>query len=179
MDDDEDRDAPPAVVASIAAGTAPLPFLAVYAALFIVHGSVHPVNPPDVTTTKAGELVAGIIALLVFIVLTITLLWFLGGRRRWAFVVGQVGVLGAAIDFLVDPTKGGPVISLLIAVTSVIAIVLALAPQSWEYVGRRAPTRLITAFRLGRGTPKESAGPTSVDISLDGATEAATAPTAS
>jgi hypothetical protein len=133
----------------------------VYAALFIVHGSVHPVNPPDVTTTKGGELVAGIIALVVFIVLTITLLWFLSGRRRWPFAIGQLGVLGAAIDFLVDPTKGGPVISFLIAVTSVLAVVLAFAPQSWEYVGGQAPAGLAAAFRLRRGasagTPAEPA----------------------
>ena len=47
----------------MAAGVAPLPFLAVYAILFIARGTVLPVIPPDVGNSKGDELVAGLVAL--------------------------------------------------------------------------------------------------------------------
>ena len=56
VDDDESRDAPPVVIGAVAAGVAPLPFLAVYAVLFISRGTVHPVTPPDVGNSKTTEL---------------------------------------------------------------------------------------------------------------------------
>ena len=66
-DDDDEREAPPLVVGAVSAGVAPLPFIAVYAIMFLIHGSIHPVNPPDVTRTKGGEFAAGLVALAVFI----------------------------------------------------------------------------------------------------------------
>jgi hypothetical protein len=140
-DDDEDRDTPSSVVAAVAAGTAPLPFLAVYAVMFIVHGGIHPVAPPDITSTTHGELIAGIIALGLFIVAVVALLWMLNGRRRWPFVIVQAGLLATAVDFFLDDTKGGRMISFVVALAALAAIVFAFAPQSWEHVGRRRPTR--------------------------------------
>ena len=94
-EDDDPREAPPTVVGATAAGVAPLPFLAVYAVLFISHGSFHPVVPPDITTTKHGELVAGFIALGLFIVEALSVLWLMNGRRRWLFVLTQAATLAA------------------------------------------------------------------------------------
>jgi hypothetical protein len=138
--DDDERETPPMVVGAVALGTAPLPFLAVYATLFIIHGSVHPVNPPDVTSSQHGELLAGVIALALFVLVVVSLLHFVNGRRRWPFAVLQAAMLGASIDFLVDTTKGGPVISVLIVVTTVIALGLAFAPDGWTHVGRSTPS---------------------------------------
>lgn len=142
MYDDEVRDTPPAVVGAVALGAAPLPFLAVYAVLFLVHGSVHPVQPPDITSSTGGEFIAGCIAAALFVVTVVGLLWLLNGRRRWLFALVQLGVLGAAIDFLVDGTKGGSFVSLVIALTALGSLVLCFAPASWRHVHRRAPRML-------------------------------------
>jgi hypothetical protein len=137
--DDEVRDTPGAVVWAVAAGTAPLPFLGVYAVLFIVHGTFNPVAPPDITTTTGGELVAGIIAAALFIIDVVALLWMLNGRRRWPFVLVQLGMLATAIDFFIDVTKGGRQVSFVVALAALIALCCAAAPQSWEYFGQRLP----------------------------------------
>jgi hypothetical protein len=141
MLDDEERSAPPAVVGAVAAGTAPLPFLAVYSVMFIVHGGFHPVVPPDITNTDRGELIAGIIALALFVLSIVALLWMLNGRRRWPFVVIQLLVLGAAVDFIVDGTRGGRLISWVLVISSLVALGFAFAGQSWDHVGRPRPKR--------------------------------------
>ncbi|HZC69418.1 MAG TPA: hypothetical protein VE442_01870 [Jatrophihabitans sp.] len=150
-DDDEVRDTPTAVVWAVAAGTAPLPFLAVYAVLFIVHGGFHHVAPPDITSTQRGELVAGLIALGLFVVGVMALVWMLSGRRRWPFVLVQLGMLATAIDFFVDVTKGGRFVSFVVAVAALAALCCAFAPQSWRHVGQEPP-------RLGRAKNESPAG---------------------
>jgi hypothetical protein len=159
-DDDDTREAPPAVVGAVAAGTAPLPFLAVYSVMFIVHGGFHPVVPPDITSTARGELIAGIIALAIFIVAVVALLWMLNGRRRWPFVIVQAAMLGTAIDFALDETKGGRLISLLLVLTSLVALIFAFAPQSWEHVGRSVPRRRRRPTMPAGSAPGPDATPT-------------------
>jgi hypothetical protein len=146
--DDETRETPGTVVCAVAAGTAPLPFLGVYAVMFIVHGSVHPVAPPDITDSTRGELIAGIVALLLFIVAVATLLWLLNGSRRWPFAIVQLGMLATAVDFFVDVTKGGRLVSSVVAIAAVVGLVCAFLPQSWDYLGYHRP-------RIGR--PKRPA----------------------
>ncbi len=124
---------------AVAAGTTPLPFLAVYAVMFIVHGGIHPVAPPDITSTTHGELVAGIIAAALFVVAVVALLWMLSGRRRWPFVLVQLGMLATAIDFFFDVTKGGRTISFVVALASLVALGCSFAPTAWDYVGQRRP----------------------------------------
>lgn len=165
MHDDEVRDTPLSVICAVAAGVMPLPFLAVYAVTFLVHGSIHPVNPPDVTTTKGGEFVVGLIALAVFVLVTISVLWLLNARRRWPFAIMQAAILGTAIDFFVDDTKGGPAISFLIILTSLAAVVLAFLPQTWEHLRRPVP-RLIAPL-YGR---RSGAEPVTVPVEPEVAT---------
>jgi hypothetical protein len=130
VDEDTDAQTPPAVIGSIAAGVAPLPFLAIYAVLFLVHGFIYPVSPPDVTTSQHGEAIAGIVALGLFVVLTGSIWWFLIGRRRWLFVLGQLATLATSIDFMLDASTGSPAVPFVLAVTSATALVLAfLAPS--------------------------------------------------
>lgn len=148
-DDDDIRDTPGAVVGAVAAGTAPLPFLAVYAVMFIVHGGFHRVVPPDITSTARGELIVGIITLVLFVIAVIALLWMLNGRRRWPFVIVQLGVLGTALDFFIDSTKGGQPVSAVLVLTSIVALVFAFAPASWEHVGRSRPRRRKRAMPAG------------------------------
>lgn len=146
MRDDEAGESPPAVVAAVALGTAPLPFLAVYAVIFIVHGGLHRVQPPDVTSTSTGELVAGIIAAVAFVVLALSLVWLLGGIRRWLFALVQLAVLGIAVDFVVDPTTGGTAVSAVLVLTSVAALLCAFHPQAWGHVDRAVPDRVARLY---------------------------------
>jgi len=147
-DDDEDRETPPAVIGAVAAGTGAMPFLAVYATLFIIHGGFHHVVPPDITNSNRGELVAGLICLVAFVVGIVTLVWLLNGRRRWPFVIVQAALLAISIDFFIDPTKGGRAVSALVILTSFIALVLSAHPQTWDHLGRRCPAPL--AWMFGR-----------------------------
>ncbi|SHG63538.1 hypothetical protein SAMN05443575_2430 [Jatrophihabitans endophyticus] len=147
MHDDDVRETPPAVVGAVSIGTAPLPFLAVYAVLFILHGTISPAHPPDITSTQTGELIAGIVAAVVFVVLATTLWLFLNGRYRWPFVVGQLVVLVTTAWFLVDDTAGGVAVSALVCATSLVALVLGFAPGSWRHVRRPVPALVGRAFR--------------------------------
>jgi hypothetical protein len=135
VDDDDMPEAPPAVVGSVAASVGPTPFLAVYTVLFVAHGFFYPVQPPDITTTRTGEQVAGVVAAVLLVAVVITIFWFLDGQRRWPFVIGQLATLVTSIDFLLDSTTGSPTVPALLALTSATALVLALLPQSSAYLG--------------------------------------------
>ena len=143
-DDDDPREAPPTVVGASAAGVAPLPFLAVYAVLFISHGTFHPVVPPDITNSKRGELVAGLIALGLFVLVIVAVVFLMTGRRRWPFVVLQVATIATCIDFIADETTGSPFLPILLLITSVAALVLALTPQTAAHVQRPGRLRMFS-----------------------------------
>jgi hypothetical protein len=157
--DDEVRETPPSVVGAVAAGTAPLPFLAIYAIMFIVHGGFHKVAPPDITGSSEGELFAGIIALALFVVSIVTLLWMLNGRRRWPFVIVQLATLATAVAFVLDDTKGGRGVSVILSLAALAALLFSLAPDSWTHVGRSRPTRRKAALPAG-SAPSPDATPT-------------------
>ncbi|MEP7178784.1 MAG: hypothetical protein ABI775_06825 [Pseudonocardiales bacterium] len=148
------REAPPAVIGAVAAGVAPAPFLAVYAVLFIAHGFFHPVQPPDITTTRTGEQIAGVVAAALLLAVVLTIFWFLNGRRRWPFVVGQFATLVTSIDFVLDPTTGSPAVPVVLALTSATALVLAFLPASWTWIGVQPgwPAQL-RRTRTGRTRP--------------------------
>lgn len=158
-DDDDVRDAPPAVVAAVSLGTVPLPFLAVYAVLFILHGWFSPVHPPDITSSQDGELIAGLIAAAIFIAMTVAVLWFLNRRRRWPFAVAELAVVGVSVWFLTDDTKGGPTISAVVLVAAVAALVFGFAPAAWWHLGQTPPAvvervwGLVPAFRTKQPEP--------------------------
>ena len=163
-DDDDVRETPPAVVGAVAVGTAPLPFLAVYTVIFLIHGTFHPVQPPDVTSSKTGELIAGLIALAVFVMSTVSLLWFLNGRRRYLFVIVEVGILGTAIYFLTDTTNGGQVVSILLVLTSVLALALAFAPPAWQHIDRPTPPVVARVYGWRPGSGRRGARPAATSL---------------
>ena len=141
-DDDLDREAPPIVVAAVASGAVPVPFLGVYAVMFIVHGKFHPVVPPDITSTQNGEFVAGLIALALFVVALVAVIMMLNGSRRWPFAIVQLAVLAGAIDLVVDSTRGGGVTGFVLVAAAAVALVLAFFPAASAYVrGPRRPRR--------------------------------------
>ncbi|HEY8302084.1 MAG TPA: hypothetical protein VIG48_09305 [Jatrophihabitans sp.] len=138
-DDPVQEDAPPIVVGAVAAGVTPLPFLAVYTILFIARGTVHPVTPPDVGHSKTAELVAGLIALALFVVGALAAHWLLDGRRRWPFMVGQFALLVTSVYFLIDRTSGSATIPVLLTLTSLTALVLASLPATWVFLRQDVP----------------------------------------
>ena len=133
--DDYPDPTPTPVIWSVALGVGPLPFLAVYSVLFIAHGWVYPVNPPDITSTATGEGVAGIIAAVLFLLGVVFTWWYLNGNRRWPFVIGQLATLVTCVDFILDRTTGGRAVPLFLVATSGLAIVLALVPSGWGHTG--------------------------------------------
>ena len=148
-DGDTPADTPGSVIASIAAGVGPLPFLIMYSVIFISHGFFYPVQPPDITSTRGGEAVAGLLAVVISLVIVLTIWWFLNGRRRWTFVLGQLAVLVTTIAFVANPKTGSPTVPIVLIVTSVAALVFAFFPNSNAYLGWRrfAMPRLTTRRR--------------------------------
>ena len=142
MSDDLHGESPGTVIGAAAVGVAPLPFLIVYATLFIARGAFRPVNPPDITTTAHGELAAGVIAAAIFIVGSVSIYWFVGGTRRWLFLLGQLATLATSIGFVSDSSSGPMAIPVLLIATSTVALVLALMPATTAYMrGHRRERR--------------------------------------
>lgn len=127
MDDEREYQASRYVVGAVAAGLAPLPFLAVYALLFIIHGSVHKISPPDITGSSGGELVAGLIALALFLVLVVALHRLLTRGARALFLLCQLAALGASVYFVVDRSSGPLAVPVVLVITSALAIGLLVA----------------------------------------------------
>jgi hypothetical protein len=122
------------VVFAIALGVAPLPFLAIYAVLFIAHGWLHHVTPPDITSSNHGELIAGLIALALFVVVTLSISSFLNRHRRWFFGLCQLATLLASIYLFGTPTTGPSGIPILLIVTSAISLAITVLPVSARHV---------------------------------------------
>lgn len=127
------------VIGAVAAGVAPLPFLAVYAVLFISRGTVHPVQPPDIGNSKTTELLAGLVALALFIIGSLAAYWLLDGRRRWLFVLCQAALLATSVYFIIDRTSGSIGIPILLGITSLVSLVLAMLPETWEHLRQDVP----------------------------------------
>src|SRR4051794_10283367 len=147
MRDDYTHETPGPVTGAVASGSAALPFLAVYAVIFLIHGSIKPVHPPDITSSKTGEFVAGLIAAALFVALSVSLLWLLSGRRRWPLALLQLGIGAVALDIVVDETKGGRTIGLLVLVACVVSLVLMFSPSAWWWLDRKAPKWIVAVGR--------------------------------
>jgi hypothetical protein len=140
---DPDR-TPGAVIAAVAGGTVVVPFLIVYAFLFIARGTFVHVEQPDITSSRTGEAIAGVVALVFLFWILIGIGRLLNGRDRWVFAVGQLICAAVAIDFLRDGSTGEPQVPLLVLLGSVAAIVFAQLPVSRAWVvtdGGREPVK--------------------------------------
>jgi hypothetical protein len=134
-------DIPAAAIGAVALGLAPVPFLGIYATLFILRGTVLPVSPPDITSTRSGEALCGVLALVFLIAIIIGDYLFLTRRDRWLFLVGQLLCLGICVDFVLDPSSGEPGVPVLLGLVSATAIACALVAPSWAWVSGSAPRR--------------------------------------
>lgn len=141
---DETR-TPPTVIAAVAAGTVVVPFLIVYSFLFIVRGGFVQVDQPDITGSRTGELIAGLIAFgfLIFV------LWGMGrllnGWDRWVFLVGQLLTFGVALKLLLDSASGEPQVPAVVMVAALLAMVLTCLSPSWRWVATEGGQRVTEA----------------------------------
>lgn len=132
--EDDFKETPGIVIAAIACGVAPVPFLVTYSAIFLMHGTIFPVDPPDITGSRLGEALCGVLALIYLFAIISSIGWFLSQKRRWTFLVFQLLSLGFALDFLLDTSKGDPEVPLLLVFTTLGALVLGLLPVSHRWV---------------------------------------------
>ena len=153
MSDPDSTGTPPTVIGAVAAGTVVVPFLMVYAFLFIVRGAFVEVDQPDITDSRTGELIAGLVALcyLIFV------LWGMGrllnGWDRWVFCAGQLITFAVALGLLLDTASGEPEVPAVVLLASLLALVLTFVPPSSNWVrtkgGRRLPAAGGTTGREG------------------------------
>ena len=142
QDEPDPTRSPGTVIAAAAAATVVAPFLMVYAFLFLVHGLFVNVEQPDVTGSRHGEALAGLIALVFLFVVIIGIARLINGRDRWLLVVGQIVTAAVSILFLVDTSFGDRQVPAVVLLTSLAAVVLAVLPASWRWVATDGGERL-------------------------------------
>ncbi len=125
---------PGVVIAAVAAATVVVPFLIVYAFLFIMRGLFVQVEQPDITDTRSGEAVAGFVALAFLILVLWGMLRMLNGSNRLIFWAGQLITTGAAALFLLDTSFGQPQVPAVVLAAAVLAIVLSCLPAATRWV---------------------------------------------
>lgn len=137
MTEPDPRRTPGIVIAAVAAATVVVPFLIVYAFLFIMRGLFVQVEQPDITDTRSGEAMAGFVALAFLILVLWGMLRMLNGSNRLIFWAGQLITAGAAALFLFDAGFGQPQVPAVVLAAAVLAILLSgLQPATrWVRTG--------------------------------------------
>jgi hypothetical protein len=146
---------PASVVGAAALGIAPVPFLGIYALLFILRGTIFPVSPPDITSSRSGEALSGLVALGYGLAIVIGAYLFVSQRDRWVFVLGQLACLVICVEFILHPSSGEPGVPVLLGATSALALVCCLVGPSWAWVGGPTPRRI--RWRRAATAPTPSA----------------------
>jgi hypothetical protein len=141
MNEPDPTRTPGAVIAAAAAGAVVAPFLIVYSFLFIVRGGFVEVDQPDITDSRTGELVAGLIAFAFLLFVVWGLGRLLNGWDRWVFLAGQLVTFGVALKLLLDSASGEPQVPAVVLAASLLAMVLACVPPSWQWVATEGGQR--------------------------------------
>ena len=129
------KDMPGSVITVIAASIAPIPFLFIYSVLFILRGTVlHSSNPPDITSTRGGEALVGLAALVFLVVCVIGTWRYLTQSGRWLLILGQLVTLGFAVDFVLDSSTGEPEVPFVLILSSATALLMCLRKTSWNWI---------------------------------------------
>jgi nitrate reductase NapE component len=130
----EEYRTPGVVIAAVAAATVVVPFLMVYAFLFIVRGMFVQVEQPDITDSRSGEAVAGLIALAFLVFVLWGMIRLLNGQHRLVFWLGQLVTAGTAGKLVFDSSSGNPQIPVVVLGAAVLALVLSVLPASTHWV---------------------------------------------
>ncbi|HET6209996.1 MAG TPA: hypothetical protein VFD94_06420 [Jatrophihabitans sp.] len=147
---------PGVVIAAAAAATVVVPFLIVYAFLFVMRGLFVQVEQPDITATRSGEAMAGFIALAFLILVLWGMLRLLNGSNRSLFWAGQLITAAAAARFLFDPSFGQPQVPAVLLLAALLAIALSCLPGATRWARSGGGERpLADAGRRRRTEPAE------------------------
>lgn len=141
---------PGTVIAAVSAATVVVPFLMVYAFLFIVRGLFVSVEEPDITSTRSGEAVAGFVALALLIFVFWGMIRLLNGQHRALFWVGQLIVAGGALRLLLDSSSGQPQIPIVVLIAAAGALTLSALPPSTRWVRCGGGERPVETAELSR-----------------------------
>ncbi len=136
---------PPSVVGAVAFGIAPSPLIAIYAFVFIAHGTFAPAYPPDITDSTTGEALIGGAVLVFLCVLVLGVFRFLMRRGRWLHLAAQALSLATCVGLVVDPNAGRPVVPILLGVAAAASIILTMVGPSWEWVSLRRDPDVLAA----------------------------------
>ena len=134
MTEPDPRRTPGIVIAAVSAATVVVPFLIVYAFLFIMRGLFVQVEQPDITATRSGEAVSGFVALAFLILVLWGMLRMLNGSNRLIFWAGQSLTGAVAAWFLIDADFGQPQVPAVVLLAAVLAIVLSCLPPATRWV---------------------------------------------
>jgi len=153
---------PGIVIGAVAAATVVVPFLIVYAFLFIARGIFVEVEQPDITGSRHGEAVAGLIALAFLVLVLIGMLRLLNGSGRLVFWIGQLIALAGSIGFLLDSSSGDPQVPVVTALAAALALVLSVTRPASRWVasagGEREPAPRRKVRRTADGSGESDAG---------------------
>lgn len=147
MADPDPTATPGTVVGAIAAGAVVVPFLLVYAFLFLLRGLFVQVELPDITSTRSGEALTGLVVVIFLGLVLWGMARFADGRDRWVFTAGQVLTLAVSVDFVLDSSSGEPEVPAIVGIASLLALALVLLPPSARWVGTGGGRRLPKAAR--------------------------------
>jgi len=171
------RQTPGIVIGAVAAATVVVPFLIVYAFLFIARGVFVEVEQPDITSSRHGEAVAGLVATVFLVFVLWGMLRMLNGANRSVFWIGQAITLAGSVGFVLDSSSGDPQVPVVTAIASALAIALSLTPPASRWVasagGDRepAPRAESRKDRKGRTADQTSDGSGEPDAGLSVLTE--------
>jgi len=152
VNDERDPSQPPGIViGAVAAATVVVPFLIVYSFLFIARGIFVEVEQPDITSSRHGEALAGLVALLFLIFVVWGIVRLLNGSNRVVFWIGQLITLGASVWFVIDRASGDPQVPVVTALAALLTLVLSVTPAASRWVrsaGGERPVEARVAARL-------------------------------
>ena len=154
----EERDphqTPGIVIGAVAAATVVVPFLIVYAFLFVARGLFVQVEQPDITGSRHGEAVAGFIALAFLILVLWGMLRLLNGANRVVFWIGQLIALAGSVGFVLDSSSGEPQVPVVTAIAAALALALSLTPPASRWVATGGGEREPEPRRKRGKTPDE------------------------
>ena len=139
------------MIGAVAAATAVVPFLLVYAFLFLARGLVVQVEQPDITDSRHGEALAGLVALAFLLFVVWGQARLLNGAGRLVFWLSQLVTLGVSVWFVIDQSSGEPQVPVVTALAALLALALSLTPAAARWVATRGGDRV----RPGRGRTGE------------------------
>ena len=111
-----------------------VPFLIVYAFLFIVRGAVRPGRAARHHRQPVRRGGRRLVALAFLVLVLWGMSRLLNGCNRLVFWLGQLITAGGRADFLLDSSSGEPQVPAVVLVAALLALVLSVLPPATRWV---------------------------------------------